>query len=308
MVILIVIVALAGTGLAILLAEHLKRASLQQQQAKAIYLAQAGVMQAAYDVRFDGPGGTDDNNIRLGEYPVPADLGAPGPADDDVFILGGQAGDFLLAAMIPATFATAPAGSSCGGTQRHRLQDWTLRNMLQSDTPPDGIVVGFNQVSVQWDPVGAGEGVVRLDINGNGADWRSIGCAPIGSGVPIAIPTQTIAASDLWTRNQIWFATTTMTTKNWIEITFTMTDGSTRRARFVPANPTQSSANFTIKAVGEVRRGQLPFPVWRRLQAEYRLNDDDVSITDLQEIATISSDPSPVSDRPGWQELKQRQP
>jgi hypothetical protein len=87
-----------------------------------------------------------------------------------------------------------------------------------------------------------------------------------------------------------------------------MTDGSTRRVQFVPATPTASSANFTVKSIGEVREAKFPFAgAWRRLQAEYRLNDDNTTV-DLVEIGSIVSDPSPTADRSGYRELTQAAP
>ncbi len=309
LIVLISAVVLAMAGTTSLLTEHLRLINLRRHQTQAIYLAQAGIMQAIYDFRFDGPGSVDGQNIRLGEYPVPADTGAPGTSDDDVFILGGEAADFLLIAMIPGSLATTNAGGSCGSVARHRLENWTLRNVLQSSTPPDGMPISFSQMAVSWNPVGPGEGPVRIDLGGSSADWRSAGCAPVASGVPIPLPQQTIVpGAPFWGTNRVWFATTTMHTKTWIELAVTLSDGSIRRARFLPANPTGSSASFTIKAVGEVRRGQFPFVAWRRLQAEYRLNDADPNVSNLQEIGRIASDPSPVGERPGFRELSRKQP
>ncbi|MBI3010069.1 MAG: hypothetical protein HYY57_03685, partial [Candidatus Omnitrophica bacterium] len=317
LILLLSAVMLAFGGLVPFLGEQLRTTSLRQNQTKALYLAQSGIMQAIYDFRFDGPGGIDDNDIRLGEYAVPSDLGAPGTADDDVFILGGEAADFLLAAMIPATFSTNSAGGACGGSQRHRLQNWALRNVLQTNTLPTGMLMRFSQVAVSWEPALPGEGLIRLDFNGTGADWISPGCAPVPSGSPpISIPAQTIPSSTIWGQNRMWFATTNMGSKDWIEIAFFMSDGSIRRARYVPDPRTASSASFTIKAVGEVRRGAFPFTTWRRLQAEYRLNDNDTNVNNLQEIGNITTDTAlqlnpaapAANQRPGLQELSQRQP
>ena len=147
-----------------------------------------------------------------------------------------------------------------------------------------------------------------MDLDGTGADWRSVGCAPIAPNTPIPIPAaqQAVSPNSAWSPNRIWFATANMDTKLWIELTFTMSDGSARRARFLPATPLNSSASFTVKSVGEVRKGVFPFKMWRRVQAEYRLNSADV--TNFQLVGSIASDPSPVADRPGYRELNQKQP
>jgi len=178
LIVLISAVILALVGITFYLTEHLRTTSLRQNQTRAVYLAQAGVMQAIYDFRFDdNPGGpATDNGFRLGEYPVPTDTGVIGSyADDDVFILGGQAADFLLAAMIPATWTT---DSICGGAKtRQILRNWTLRNVLltasTSPTPPDnlpdGMPVVITGLQISWEPDN-GERVYRVDLTGNAAD------------------------------------------------------------------------------------------------------------------------------------------
>lgn len=314
LIVLISAVLLALVGITFYLTEHLRTTSLRQNQTRAIYLAQAGVMQAIYDFRFNAGG----NAFTLGTYDaVPGDAGAPGLADDNVFILGGRAADFLLAAMIPSTFATASEGG-CGGAFRHRLNNWTLRNVVTTS-------ISFTQMAVSWSPVGAGEYVVRVYLNGTGAgtfDWPSsalsCGSAITGaSGTTLTLnSTQTIPSATFWGTNRIVFATTNMNTKTWIELAFSLTDGSTRRVRFVPGIPTTSSANFTIKSIGEVREGAFPFSMWRRLQAEYRLNDDDTNVSNLQEVGSIVTDGNlvvapavPAADeRPGYRELPQQTP
>ena len=313
LIILISAVILALAGITFFLTEHLRTISLRQNQTKAIYLAHAGLMQAIYDFRTSAGG----NGFTPGTYDaVPGDAGAPGLGDDDVFIIGGEAADFLLAAMIPATLNLTnanPGGGCGGGTPRNRLEGWTLRNVRLDSA------ISFNQVIVTWNAPTAGQGVVRLDFNGNAADWTAPGCNPFASGVPIPVPTQTINAGSFWDTNRVWFATDTMGSQAWIELAFVMTDNpnpsSTRRARFVIGTPTASSASFTIKSIGEVRSSSFPFTTWRRLQAEYRLNDADTNVSDLQELGKITTDtalliapPVPADERPGYKELAQKQP
>ena len=320
LIVLISTVAIAFAAFTLLLTEHLRVASLRQNQTKAIYLAQAGIMQAIYDFRQTGGG----VGFLLGEYPVPADTGTIGSyADDDVFILGGQAADFLLAAMIPATWATA---GICGGAlNRQVLQNWTLRNVLLTSSatpsPPDnlphGMPVVINQLQITWSPDN-GERVYRVDLMGTTANYTSCTGTPSGGIITV---NQTVAPNSQGS-NRIWFSRRTtensppsllMNNKSWIEIRCIMTDGSVRRVRFLPATPTASSASFTIKSVGEVRKGAFPFSVWRRLQAEYRLNDSDTNVSDLQEVGKITADlalPALPSNeqRPGYLELSQKQP
>ncbi len=323
LIVLISAVILALAGVTFYLTEHLRVTSLRQNQTKAVYLAQAGIMQAIYDFRFN----TGGNGFLLGEYPVPNDTGILGSyADDDVFILGGQAADFLLADMISGTWTT---GRICGGANnRQILRDWTLRNVLltasASPTPPDnlpdGMPVVIDALQISWNPDN-GEVVYRVDLIGNAADYNDGACAGTPSGGTIDV-NQTVNPNSQGS-NRIWFSRRTtesappsllMSNKSWIEARFLMTDGSSRRVRFVPADPASSTANFTIKSVGEVRKGVFPFSTWRRLQAEYRLNEADPG--DLQQPGNITSDDAlllapatPVEDRrPGYHELTQRSP
>ena len=184
---------LALAGITFFLTEHLRITSLRQNQTKAIYLAQAGIMRAIYDFRYDDPTITGtDNGFQLGEYSV--QTGALGSfPNDDVFILSGVAADFLLAAMIPGTWTP---GNMCPPNPNNRqiLQNWTLRNVLLMNTPPDGLPVAIHQLQVSWQP-NNGELVYRVDLMGTGADWSS--CTGAASGDLITLtPDQTVAPSD----------------------------------------------------------------------------------------------------------------
>lgn len=329
LILLISAVLLALGAITVFLTQHLRLASLRQQQAKALYLAQSGVMQAIHDFRFDDSGisGTD-NGFRLGEYAVPTDTGVIGSyADDDVFILGGQAADVLLVNMIAGGWATA---NICGSpSNRQRLQAWTIRNVLLTDSTaptapdnlPDGMLVVIDRLMISWNPDN-GERVYRIDLLGNNNTVYN-DCAGLASGQELNITNQTVAPSSEAV-NRIWFSRRTtenspptllMTNKNWIDIRFIMTDNSVRRVRFLPATPLASSVNFTVKSVGEVRKGPFPFQSWRRLQAEYRLDDADAtpSLNGVGNITTdtalLTSPSAPLAEqRPGYQELSQKQP
>ena len=306
LIVLISAVLLALGGLAFLLTEHLRVTSLQQNQTKAIYLAQAGVMQAIYDVRFS----TGGNGFIPGTYDaVPGDAGVPGLADDDVFILEGVPADFLLANMIPALLDQQNA---FGLQNRDRLRSWRLRN-VRADA-----AIRIDYLTVSWpalpaSPPAAGtEEVARVEID-NARVWPtsgSVSCVPNGTKIDIA--NVTIPAATERVNNTVYFCTggaqSQMPNKAYIELKFWMSDNTTRLVRYTPALATRSGS-FTIKSVGEVRQGVFPFVMRRRLQAEYRLNQ--ANPTDLQQPANITSDlglliaPSvPAGDqRPGYQEL-----
>ncbi|MBI3996886.1 MAG: hypothetical protein HY352_04435 [Candidatus Omnitrophica bacterium] len=262
-IVLLSAVILALAGITFFLASHFRVTSLRQNQTKAIYLAQAGVMTALYNFRRGA-------NITVGEQTVDAGP-LPGSADDDVFRLqpvdaGSTQADFLLMNM--RANVTFGQQGFCG-SPRDRLQGWTVRNVLASG----GRALVVESFKVNWDAP-SGERVLRLDINGTGSDWQDANCVgiPPDTFIPLSVPAanRTLNAGARWATNRVWFTSSAMDGKTWIEITFLMADGSSRTAHW-DADPTGRSADITIKSVGEVRRGSFPFILWRWLQAEYRI-------------------------------------
>ncbi len=252
---------LALAGITFFLTEHLRSVSLRQNQTKAIYLAQAGVMQELYDFR-------SGNGVSLTEVTVTA--GPPaGTAGDDVYRVSGPEADSLLvnlrAIPVPISF---PTGSLCSGT-RDVMQRWTMRNVRGGGQG----AIRVDQMRVAWSPDG-GEGVLRIDLNGTSSDWTSPCGAPAGNGALINIPNQTLNPGARWPTNRIWFTSSAMEAKDWIEVTFIMRlpgDGSQRVAHLDPQDAQQTTADFTLRSQGTVRIGAFPFSVWRRLSAEYRI-------------------------------------
>ncbi len=268
LIVLVSIAIIALIGISFFLTEHFRVTSLRQNQTKAIYLAQAGVMQAIYDFRSNA-------GISLGEQTVAAGPAA-GTSDDDVFILGGQMADFFLVNLKPARFVS---GTVCGISGR-RLQDWPLRNVVAA--PPTSLTA--TTMSAAWGN-DLGERIMRIDLNtaANTVWWApgcqtcTAACQGVPAGTLLNITDQTIGAWPArWNQNRIWFSGgAAMASKPWVEITFNLSDGTSRTARYEPAFAGRS-ADFTIKSVGEVRRGAFPFapfPLtpWRRLQAEHRI-------------------------------------
>lgn len=96
LIILISAVLVAMTGIALAMVQSQRVVSMRENDTEAAYLAQAGIMQELYNFR-DGTG--------VGSVGVDQVIDAgptPGLGDDDVFVLGGKAADFLLANMISA--------------------------------------------------------------------------------------------------------------------------------------------------------------------------------------------------------------
>jgi len=293
-----------------LLGEHLRTISLRRYQVKAVALAQAGIMRAVYDVRLNSGG----NCLTLGEYPVSETPGTSGGAGDNVFILGGKAADFLMANMIEAIVST---NSLRGVGSRDRLRAWSVENVLCGNAPPGGLPVQVTHIAVAWANPAAGEGVIRIEIPAGTRIWPASGTAsaPQPSGTLLDV-TDTTIPPDAARTGVIWFSTTgvlTGSTKWPIDVTVQMSDHaadapnrSLRIGRYAGAL-SERSGSFTVKSAGEIRRAPAPFTVWRRLQAEYRMNDDD-GTTNIQEIGNLTSDPNAAAGRPGYHELTWKTP
>ena len=263
---------LALAGVTFFLTEHRRTTSLRQNQTKAVYLAQAGVMRAIYDFRRG-------SGVTLRSYNVDNPGGPPPGPTDDAFILqavgsGTTQADLLLLSMRGnITFPTANLCPSSGPGQvaRDEFQGWVLRNVAAVG----GTSLVIQSFRVNWDPPGT-EGILRLDLNNNTV-WPAAGCtaAARDTDIPLTGPVaqRTLDPGIRWRgdRNRVWLTSTVMEAKDWIDLTFTLSDGSRRMARWDRATFANRAADFTIHAVGDVREGAFPFGVWRRLRADYRI-------------------------------------
>jgi len=282
LIILLGIVILAFGGVTLLLTEHFRSVSLRQNQTRAIYLAQAGVMQAIYDVKrmtasVGGVSFLDPATSQ--EYVVDAGPAA-GTSDDDIFTLGGLAADFFLVNM-KGTISVNQA-NLCSLSNRDRFRGWSITNVLSSAGSPLGIPITVDKVRVNWNNPLASDRVLRIDLNNttvySNCTGALVGDVNLDNGGDADITNTTINPRQIWpagNQDRIWFNTTYganfLTLKTSVDLIFTMTDGSIRRSHY-EATVANRSADVTLKSVGEVRKGAFPFVMWRRLQAEYRFS------------------------------------
>lgn len=258
LIVLLGAVLLGAVGLSFLLAAQLRVTSLHDLRTRAVYLAQAGAARAIRDFR-QGTG------ISLAPAIVVAGPAA-GSGDDDLYEVDGPEADHLLVNM--RANVTLPAGNSLCSADRSRLQGWFGRNVRATGQGS----VRVDEMRLNWEPVLAGEGVLRLDLNGNGADWTSPCGAPAGPNTNINIPNHLLSPGARWNNaSRVWFTSNTMNAKDWIDVVFIMRDGSERTARYHVADVAQRTADFTLRAVGTARRGLYPVEFWRRLRIEYRI-------------------------------------
>lgn len=262
-------VFVAMGALSVMLSEHKRVLSLRNNNTETVYLAQAGVMRALYDIRRMN---VSSGGVELREYVVDAGSLA-GTADDDVFILGGQAADFLLVNMKDSI--NFPQASLCGG-YRDRMQGWTITNVLASATPPSGLPLTIDRMTITWSP-SVGQRVLQIELSGS-VLWSS--CVGANMGEEINVTDTTVPSRRTWggSGNRVWFSSNSMETVSWIDIAFRMSDGSLRMSHYEPTLNNRS-ADVTIRSIGEVRKGAFPFVTWRRLQADYRLSASALTST-----------------------------
>ena len=272
----VALIAIVGVGTAV--AEGMRVSLLRVNEAKAAYLAQAGVMDA---IRAFEQG--TDRSWALGEHQVTAPL-------KEVFIRLSTLPqrDFLFVDMVPASWQIL------GG--QSRLRNWTLRNTrtIGSGTPPAGSLT-VTGMRVEWTgvaPPGGGACALPAEcvtsvIFGSGmlscpADWFGSAWAGQVIDVPDCVLSSNTAQV---TSNQIRWNTTAVAARGAdVTITFIMSDAGScvpvssaaesnpllehcqRTVRFLNAGP--NVGLLTVRSIGEAR--YLPFAYNRAVRAEYR--------------------------------------
>ena len=279
-------VFIALTGISMALGESRRVISMRENDTEAVYLAQAGVMQALYDLKrltSAPPAG----GIVLRAYNIDNPTGpVPGPNDDAFILSSGIPADFFLVNM-KGSISFSTSNLNCGGgvhISSGVMGGWTVRNVLDPSSAP---TLAVDRMQVNWSPDN-GERVVRIVLNGANV-W--LNCAGAAAGQELDVTNSTINPRATWATNSVSFNSTTMgTAKDWIDLTFIMTDGSRRVARYDRLTPANRTADVTIRSRGEVREGTFPFLTWRRLQAEYRLSSAQINSTgnvlSYQELST----------------------
>lgn len=265
LLVLLTIMGIAFTGIVRMLVEHIRTTGIRTGDTRAYYLAQAGVMAAFYDFRDGSDGG-------MHAFDPGADVIVDGSSGkDDTYRLAATQGDGLFVNMKSATLPAPNNVPGCGGTQRDRLTNWRVRNVI--GVAPNAVI---SQLALNWGQASPGA-VARVEINGSKVWPTSGNCSSAGQGewmniADVSVPpggivanTNTLYFSDAGTfRN----AGTGQLTKPFLELRFLMADGTTRDARYYTAVG-DSDAGFTVTAIGKAQRGPLPFSVCRRLQAAY---------------------------------------
>ena len=271
LVVLLTSVFVAMGGISLALGQSRQTVSFLQNQLRAAHLAQAGVMQAIYDVR-------NVTGLVIGETAVDPAFGA----QSDVYTIGcptcptpGPQADFLLVNWLePSVSFNNGNFPNCPGVTHDSLRGWSVTNVQAAGGAP----LTIDQMTIEWDNPTNAERLIGITLN-NTLVW--LDCAGMVSGASVDISNQSLNPLALWSgnnTNRLWWSTDgVMSGKSWIKTSFLMADApaSTRVTWYYisDANAADRSADFTIRSIGEVRNGAFPFVMWQRVKAEYRLGD-----------------------------------
>jgi hypothetical protein len=265
-IIVLTFVFVVLAGVVFFLSEHRKILSHHLNQARAVYLAQAGIMHALYEFRRN-------EGIERKAYSLANPAGPAPGASEDAFTIGGKDGDFLLANMIPAAILRIAV------IRTDLLHSWTLRNALRNDQ------ITITHMRVSWNPVPKGQGVRRILLGNTkvypcGGGFWSSNPAQSGQLIDLGVckfdidPNTEVGDNIVFIRSQNGMGNAS------IDVEFRLSDhvasanpldASLSVGHYFPPGGATRSADIVLKSVGEVRSRSFPFVTWRRLRAQYRM-------------------------------------
>jgi hypothetical protein len=245
---LIVFVTYAVFGVTVFIVQRLSRAGVDEVNMQSSYLAQAGIQSALYQFRYKDI--SANGYFSLGRTDIDA---------DNSFTLGANAADLLMVRtngsyLYPSTGALA---------SRYRyLYGLAIQNATNSNTVP----VVIDRMIVTWN------NSVRLRtirIN-NSNVWTGNVSSPADCNITNFTLNTT---PSIYNVNYLYFYGNM--TGSTINITFMMTDGSSKQVTVFPAS---ANYNLTVKSTGKTSGSNI----YRTLQADY--NALTGKITKLDEI------------------------
>ncbi|MDD5691273.1 MAG: hypothetical protein PHC37_06235 [Candidatus Omnitrophica bacterium] len=268
-IMLIVFVAICVLGISTFIVQWLEQLNADQINAKCLYLAQAGVQSALYNVR----------NIYISTYNT---LGyyATGLFTVDsgeTYRLGGNAADFLMV----YTSDTRAQGTEFLGLY--------IQNATNSALP----VVSIDRMVVTWTISGGGGGghwwwgssATLQSIRIGGWDrWTGNLNSPANADF---ITNYTLTGTSAISVDRLRFSSSIQNLSS-MSIEFVMTDGSSKTVAVYPPSDT---CQFTINSTGKVSGSSI----YRTIRATYDLTplnfNTDSKIVDIDEINTEITSP-----------------
>lgn len=267
-IMLIVFVSIAVLGLAVFIVQWFKQLSTDQIRAKCLYLAQAGIQDAIYRVRstYLKPGTT------YGSYATgltPVDIGEtycrgvsfPNPA------LAGAA-DFLMV----NTVTSILAGAAVSGAKYQKATSSALP------------VVTIDRMIIEWVKTGAVRYLRQITLNGVNV-FTSVANNVSGYNADITNTTYSTTNYSVLT-NSLTFSGS-MTGLTWLDVTYIMTDGSSKKVRLYPAS---NSCQFAVNSTGKVASSNI----YRTIKATYDLMPTTYATTSrIVDIDEINAEVTP---------------
>jgi hypothetical protein len=214
-----------------------------QIKAKCIYLAQAGLAQAVYFFRLHDR--TANGYFTLGQTPIDT---------RNFFVLGATSANLL---MVNTSASTLTNGNA-------RVGGWTMQNATNSNT------ITIATMTVSWSGV-SGRTLSSIYLN-NTSVWSGSGTS--GSTFNIT-DFRLNTTPTIYSNNTLRFSGSMAGAT--VNVTFNMTDGSSRALTIYPASQKYS---FTIKSTGKTTNSNI----YRTIEADY--NALTVRITRYDEINT----------------------
>ncbi len=228
-VMLIVFATIAVVGVVAFIAQRLREQEPEAVYVRTIYLAQAGVHNAAYFFRFHDS--SANGYFTLGTTNIDA---------NNSFVLSATAANLLMVNTSATVLTNANA----------RVNGWTIQNATNSNT------ITIATMTVSWSGV-AGRTLSSIFLN-NTSVW-SVGGGTSGSTFNITDFTLD-ATPTIYSNNTLRFSGNM--TGATVNVTFNMTDGSSQALTMFPAS---SNNKFTVTSKGLTTGSTL----FRSIQATY---------------------------------------
>lgn len=228
---LIVFASAAVLGVTVFIVQRLSQQNVDETSARCLYLAKAGIHNAAYFYRFNDLSGA--GHFSLGQTNVDV---------NKFFVLGGNDADFLM-----VNTSTA----AIGGAGNRDLLNLTIQNA--NDTR----AIAIDRMIVTWNNT---RNLQAIRIAGSDLWSGPAAGSPVNANlVPNFSLNTTPAISAI---DRLRFSGNMNTVGLTITIQFLMTDGSSRTVRVYPAS---QQYNFTVKSTGKTAGSNI----YRTVQADY---------------------------------------
>jgi hypothetical protein len=241
-IMLIVFISIAVLGLSVFIVGWIKQIDADLISTKCLYLAQAGIHDAIYKVRFTylNPATT------YGSYTTgltTVDTGETFRRGDTAVL--STAVDYLMVNTVTSTLSSA-----------------TIRGARYQKATSSALpVVTIDRMIIEWAKTGTARYFRQIALNGSTVFTSA---ANNVSGYNADIANTTYSTTNFSTlTNSITFSGN-MSGLTWLDVTYIMTDGSSKKVRLYPAS---NSCQFTIKSTGKVTGSNI----YRTIKATYDL-------------------------------------